>query len=106
MAHKVTKYIVGKTLPDEPYVFGVALVPENQMQPIECWEGSANLAGARFPPKELLTEEWKEHFRLAHAEWFWPFLVRMANGEVVKLSEVQDTYIALFGKEMCSVEGC
>lgn len=61
-------------------------------------------SGASYTFKDALNPRWTTVFKKARADWFYPFLVRLANGELVSIEEIQQKYRDLFGSDITLVD--
>jgi len=88
--------------PEVTMPVGVAYCPEKK-ESVFLWTGRGNSnVGGCFSPTEIMNqlEKREEHFRLAGAEWFVPYIDRMAQGEEVLIGDIQDAYRSIHGKEL------
>lgn len=102
MASKV--YIIARGLvagsPSEES--GIDYVPGSD-SPITFWDYDffgPNSDGGSVSAKEALTSWHRRELQRLGAEWFVPFLERMAAGEEVQLSDINARHIEIFGREL------
>jgi hypothetical protein len=71
----------------------ISYIPDRSQSPILIECPIPFLAAGNFlSPKESLKDKWIETFRETKAEWFLPLLRRMAAGEQVSLTEIQQAH--------------
>ena len=93
-------------LPGNPT--GVVYIPALESYPIGVWEyaptgkGSSGAGYSYQDCKKKLaaSPRFRRLFRDANAEWFIPYIERMAAGEKVPIEEIEARHIELFGKPM------
>ena len=88
---------------------GVVFIPDLDNYPIGVWkyaesgQGSSGSGYSFLQCMENFIEKptwFRRLFRDANAEWFIPFIERMAAGEKVPFEEIESRHIELFGKPM------
>jgi hypothetical protein len=95
-------YEIGEgSLPDRPgWHYGVGYEPSSIDRPIALWEGAGMMAsGGSFSAVDALGPQFEENFRIADAEWFLPFVRRLANGELLDLDEVLEAFRERHGRD-------
>lgn len=83
--------------------------PDNELTPISISDtGPAappvSWSGRDLSLGEALDPQWREAFRDAKAEWFLPYISRMAKGEKVVLAEILEGYLKIHGKALLTVQ--
>ena len=98
-------YLIGNNFWREPYGEHIYYLPDRETKPIftEC-SVPHMAAGGFLTPQEALDSKWADLFRDANAEWFLPFLRRMADGERVGLEEIQSRHQTVRGTPLLRVE--
>jgi hypothetical protein len=95
-------YLIGST---GDYGDQICYLPDQREKPIFMECSIPHMAASAFlTPEEALESKWDETFRDAHAEWFRPFLHRMAAGERVNLDELQNAHKSARGNPLLRVE--
>lgn len=101
-----TRYIIAQGFndkePDEET--GIDYLPQSSL-PIAIWSyfryGPGH-HGAGYSPAEVLQLRQRK-LRELNADWFVPFLERMARGEDVPIDQINARHVELFGKELQKV---
>ena len=80
--------------------------PDNERTPIviACTGPAVSTSGSDLSPVEALDPRWSEDFRVAKAEWFLPYVRRMAKGEKVMLVEILEGYLKARGTPLRTVQ--
>lgn len=100
------KYVIasGFTESGPPDEAGIDYIPDSRL-PIAIWDYARtgpDFNGAGLLPSEAL--RYKHTFQRMNAEWFFPFLERMATGETVPIEEINARHVELFGQELQGAE--
>ena len=110
--NQIHSYAIGRGVmennPSRPA--GVEYHPEYLKAPITIWEYSRigrDASGCSLSYAECLTRvrdrpSFRRMFRQANAEWFLPFVERLAAGEDVTIEEINSKHVELFGKPLQS----
>jgi len=83
---------------------GIDYTPQAELS-IGIWKyarSGPDFEGAGYSPAEILQFR-RGKLRKLNAEWFVPFLERMAQGEEVSIEEINAHHMELFGKELQKV---
>ena len=101
------RYVIasGFTTSGPPDESGIDYVPDSHL-PISIWayaRTGPDYDGAGLLPSEALAR-YKYLFKRLNAEWFFPFLERMAAGEKVAIEEINARHVELFGQELQDVK--
>ena len=107
---EIPSYTIGRgEISDRPgNPTGVVYIPDLENYPVGVWEYAPTgrgSSGAGYSFQACITkfadEPWfRRLFRDANAEWFIPFIERMAAGEKVPFEEIEARHIELFGKPL------
>jgi hypothetical protein len=104
-------YTIGRgeisNLPGNPT--GVVYIPDHESYPIGVWEYAPTgrgSSGSGYSFQDCMKNfaekpTWfRRLFRDANAEWFIPFIERMAAGEKVPFEEIEARHFELFGEPL------